>query len=50
MAISRILANMTQYLSEAFMRIFSPVDDAYPIIGVQPFKGDVYKPSRAESW
>ncbi|MHC5670547.1 hypothetical protein [Nostoc sp.] len=42
MAISRIIANITQYISEAAMRIFGPNDDAYPSIGVQPFTGDPY--------
>jgi hypothetical protein len=50
MAISQILASITQYISEAVVRIFGPVDDAYPVIGVQPFTGDVYKESRAQSW
>jgi len=42
MAISKIIANITQYISEAAMRIFGPNDDAYPNIGVQPFKGEPY--------
>ncbi len=42
MAISKILANITQYISEAAMRIFGPNDDAYPAIGVQPFTGEPY--------
>jgi hypothetical protein len=43
MGISRMLASITQYISEAFMRIFGPTDDAYPSIGVQPFTGEPYK-------
>lgn len=50
MAISRMLASIAQYVSEAAMRIFSPTDDAYPVIGVQPFTGDIYKPGAADSW
>ncbi|MEH1921425.1 nicotinate phosphoribosyltransferase [Nostoc sp.] len=42
MAISKIIANITQYISEAAMRIFRPTDDAYPVIGVQPFTGEPY--------
>ena len=42
MAISRILASITQYISEAVMRIFGPNDDAYPVIGIQPFTGEPY--------
>lgn len=50
MAISRMLASIAQYLSEAAMRIFSPTDDAYPVIGVQPFTGEIYKQGTADSW
>ncbi|MEA5550147.1 nicotinate phosphoribosyltransferase [Anabaena cylindrica UHCC 0172] len=50
MAISRILASMAQFISEAAMRIFSPNDDAYPVIGFQAFTGDPFKKGRAESW
>ncbi|MBW4585960.1 hypothetical protein G7B40_004385 [Aetokthonos hydrillicola Thurmond2011] len=50
MAISRMLARMTQYISEAVMRIFGPNDDAYPNIGVQPFTGEPYRGRTADSW
>ncbi|TAF09625.1 MAG: nicotinate phosphoribosyltransferase [Nostocales cyanobacterium] len=50
MAISKMLANITQFVSEAFMRIFSPTDDAYPMIGFQPFTGIPYKERNAASW
>ncbi|WP_174708284.1 hypothetical protein [Nostoc sp. TCL240-02] len=42
MAISKILGNITRYISEAAMRIFGPTDDAYPATGVQPFTGEPY--------
>jgi hypothetical protein len=32
-----------KYLSEAILRIFSPREEAYPEIGVQPFAGDPYQ-------
>ncbi|MGH1395010.1 MAG: hypothetical protein ACRAVC_13420 [Trichormus sp.] len=50
MAISRIIASITQYISEAVMRIFGPTDDAYPNTGVQPFTGEPYKKDAAENW
>jgi hypothetical protein len=50
MAISKIIAAMTQYISEAVMRIFGPNDDEYPVIGVQPFTGEPYKKGAAENW
>lgn len=50
MAISRMFASMAQFISEAVMRIFTPTDDAYPVIGVQPFTGKIYKHGTADSW
>jgi acetyl-CoA acetyltransferase len=50
MTVSKLIASITQYISEAAMRIFAPSDDAYPVIGVQPFTGVPYKKSRAVSW
>jgi hypothetical protein len=49
MAISRMLASITQYISEAAMRIFAPNDDAYPVIGIQPFTGEPYKEKESEA-
>ncbi|MGC9505960.1 isochorismate synthase [Baaleninema sp.] len=34
-----------KYVSEAFLRIFSPTDDHYPKVGVQPFEGRPSKKS-----
>jgi hypothetical protein len=50
MAISNRFMNVMQYISEAFMRIFTPTDDAYPMIGVQPFTGEMYKRRTANNW
>lgn len=50
MMISKMLASVIQYISEAVMRIFAPTDDSYPVIGVQPFTGDPYKPGLAKNW
>lgn len=50
MMISKSLARVVQFLSEAFMRIFSPTDDAYPMTGFQPFTGVPYKRGRLASW
>jgi hypothetical protein len=47
MPISKSFANMAQFISEAFMRIFTPANDAYPVIGVQPFTGNIYKKGKA---
>ncbi len=50
MGISRIFAIVAQYILEAVIRIFAPTDDAYPMIGIQPFTGEPYNPSIADSW
>lgn len=44
MVINKALKAITQYLTEAFARIFAPNDDEYPNIGVQPFEGEIYSP------
>ncbi|MBD2344715.1 nicotinate phosphoribosyltransferase [Anabaena subtropica] len=50
MAISKMFSGVMQYISEAFLRIFGPTDDAYPFIGVQPFTGEPYKKRTADIW
>ncbi|MEM7726454.1 MAG: hypothetical protein AAF208_08795 [Cyanobacteria bacterium P01_A01_bin.45] len=50
MFISRIIESVTNYLSEAAMRLFAPSDDAYPMIGVQPFTGEPYDSKMLENW
>ncbi|KZL51665.1 nicotinate phosphoribosyltransferase [Nodularia spumigena CS-584] len=50
MAISKTFVSIMQYVSEAVMRIFSPTEDAYPMIGVQPFTGELYKRGTAKVW
>ncbi|MBD2449567.1 hypothetical protein H6G76_20835 [Nostoc sp. FACHB-152] len=50
MDISKILASVTQYISEAAMRIFGPTDDQYPNTGVQPFTGEPYNKDTADNW
>ena len=35
--------NANRYLWEAAARIFSPIDDNYPMIGVQPFEGEIVR-------
>lgn len=46
MNFSKSMSDAIEYLMAAFARIFAPTDDAYPLIGVQPFEGDPYKGSR----
>ncbi len=50
MAMCRMLAGIMQYISEAVMRSFTPNDDVYPYIGVQPFTGEPYQEGTNENW
>ncbi|MGK7944313.1 MAG: isochorismate synthase [Microcystaceae cyanobacterium] len=43
------LQNLVQYITEGFARIFSPSDDEYPEVGVQPFDSEPYAPSESET-
>ena len=40
--------NISQYISGAVALIFSPNNDQYPKVGIQPFEGEVYQNSQAE--
>ncbi len=42
MDISKMLENVSRYLTEAFARIFSAAEESPPEIGVQPYEGDLY--------
>jgi hypothetical protein len=42
MNIAKVVQDMVQYLVEAATRLFSPSDDQYPNVGVQPYDGDSY--------
>ncbi len=50
MGISTMIDSIMQYVSEAVTRIFSPSDDAYPVIGVQPFAGEPFRQRRGADW
>ena len=50
MGIYKLFNSITQYISEAAVRIFSPSDDAYPMIGVQPFSGEPFDGNRRSDW
>ncbi|MBV8885916.1 MAG: hypothetical protein JO235_18240 [Chroococcidiopsidaceae cyanobacterium CP_BM_RX_35] len=50
MGIYKMFDSIAQYISEAVTRIFGPRDDAYPVIGVQPFDGDPSKQQQDKDW
>lgn len=43
MRLNRIFNEVIQYLSEGVARIFAPSDDAYPVVGTQPYSGDPFR-------
>ena len=47
MGIYKLFSGVTQYISEAVVRIFSPNDDACPPIGVQPFSGEPFHENKS---
>jgi hypothetical protein len=49
MNISKIITNVSEYISAAVARIFGPNDDQYPEIGVQPFEGEPYTEKTTEN-
>ncbi|AKE64341.1 hypothetical protein NIES3806_20700 [Microcystis aeruginosa NIES-3806] len=49
MNIKDTLHNFVQYLTEAFARIFSPSNDEYPDVGMQPFDSEPYHAPKGNS-
>ncbi|GCA76969.1 MULTISPECIES: hypothetical protein [Microcystis] len=49
MNIKDTLHNFVQYLTEAFARIFSPNNDEYPDVGMQPFDAEPYHAPKGNS-
>jgi len=41
MTITKVISSIVQYVTEGFLRIFSPSQDSYPEIGVQPYGGTI---------
>lgn len=50
MNIYKLVELVAVYLSEGVIRVFSPKDDYYPVIGVQPFSGEPYQEANALDW
>lgn len=50
MNMMNIMNQMASFLAEAIARIFSPNDDAYPNVGVQPYSGDVFHNDMKLNW
>jgi hypothetical protein len=39
MIVTKMIKDFIQYITEGFLKIFSPDNDDYPAIGVQPYGG-----------
>lgn len=46
MKVVKALIDTLGYLTEGALEIFSPNHDSYPLAGLQPYSGDIYRPSR----
>lgn len=46
----KLFNEISEFISEAAGRIFSPSDDAYPPIGVQPFSGEPSSKETSPEW
>ncbi len=42
------IEEMVRYLSEAFIRVFSPDKDDYPKVGNQPYQAEPYHERKVE--
>lgn len=40
------LVNALGYLAEGSLEIFSPNHDSYPLVGIQPYSGEAYRPHK----
>ncbi len=48
MQLPKVFDRTIRYISEAVSRIFSPTDDSYPAVGIQPFEGESSKKSHSD--
>ncbi len=40
------LVSSLGYLAEGSLELFSPNHDSYPTVGIQPYSGEAYRPSK----
>ncbi len=50
MSMMEIIKNINNFIAEAVARIFSPSEDAYPSVGVQPYSGDTFSGHMKLNW
>lgn len=46
MKVFKGLIDSLGYIAEASLEIFSPNHDSYPAVGIQPYSGEAYHPSK----
>ncbi len=46
MKILNALASTIGYVAEGALELFSPNHDSYPLVGIQPYSGEAYHPSK----
>ena len=47
---SELFSQAVAQIVEGVARIFSPNDDEYPSVGLQPFDGDPYQETSTPEW
>ena len=50
MIVTKAVKNIIQYITEGFIAIFSPNNDSYPTIGVQPYGGRIVARNARYEW
>ena len=48
--VKNMIVYVIQYITEGFIEIFSPDNDNYPAVGVQPFGGTINNSSSSFDW
>ena len=46
MKIIKGLVDTLGYITEGSLEIFSPNHDSYPVVGIQPYSGEIYRPNK----
>ena len=47
---TKAIRNIIQYITEGFIKIFSPNEDSYPAVGLQPYGGTIPHHHRHYDW
>ncbi len=50
MIVTKTIKNIVQYITEGFVEIFSPSEDSYPAVGLQPYAGTIASRKSRHNW